>query len=540
MPPQNAPQEEARPPLAPDWLLQPLAGRQAASADLDPTDSRFTAMLDLVTRGEYITAAHRAEQALHDGLMDIRVLGYYLFGCFVEKGPGGLPQLYRILNQTLGPNAEAIGPRDKREVHVENALHWLFSAMLRNVEHHARSKDDVWKAWVDDANRPAIDAALDLSTELQALIAQHSPKSKATQRFQSVDAWMRDLERPAPPPPAPAAKATPEKTAPEKTADDRSGKEDRSGKKEAEPRKRSRRELAEDAKRYSLSFDLGDGNISVSKAAPAGSSEDEDEDEDEDEELNDRSRDRSEDESHDNEHDDEPDNDHDDDDEHDGDLDDDDNEDRDIDDRRDGEEDDDEDEPRRGKRPRSASEDEGDDEQQVGADDDSDDSDDDNDDNDNDVRSALIARRPGQAKPDVGRRPDLNQRTPGRMDRERARGGNSRAAHAEARTQVGGLDGEVVEGSAEWQTLLQRLRGFESLLQNGDYMRAAVLAQDIQNAIATFDPVRYFPTLFSGYLAAFSEHMQPLETCLRESNSVQFKVLQKLFQVSPEQFLRRR
>ena len=539
MPPQNAPQEEARPPLSPDWLLQPLAGLKAAGTDLDPTDSRFTAMLDLVTRGEYITAAHRAEQALHDGLMDIRVLGYYLFGCFVEKGPGGLPQLYRILNQTLGPNAEAIGPRDKREVHIENALHWLFSAMLRNVEHHARSKDDVWKAWVDDANRPAIDAALDLSTELQALIALHSPKSKATQRFQSVDAWMRDLERPAPPPPAPAAKATPEKTAPEKTTDDRSGKEGRSEKKDAQPRKRSRRELAEDAKRYSLSFDLGDGNISVSKAAPAGSAdendEDEDEDEDDDEGLNGRSRDRSEDESHDDDHDGDHDDDHDGDhdDDHDDahhadrdadhDADHDEDEDRGIGDHEDGDESEDEDEPRRAKRPRSIDEDGAEDEPQV---------------DDDEGGPALHARRPGQARPGAGRQRDLNQRTPGRMEREPARGGNSRAANA--RTQVGGLDGEVVEGSAEWQTLLQRLRGFETLLENGDYMRAAVLAQDIQNAIATFDPVRYFPTLFSGYLAAFSEHMQPLETCLRESNSVQFKVLQKLFQVSPEQFLRRR
>ena len=72
-------------------------------------------------------------------------------------------------------------------------------------------------------------------------------------------------------------------------------------------------------------------------------------------------------------------------------------------------------------------------------------------------------------------------------------------------------------GLARGAGLLHRLHAFEELLQAGEYMKAAVLASDIQAAIASSTRSRYFPTLSSGFLGASASHMRPLETCLKRA-----------------------
>jgi hypothetical protein len=472
------------PPLSPEWLLAPLPARDAAAADLDPTDGRFAAMLDLVTKGEYITAGHRAEQAMQDGLLDMRVLGYYLFGYFAERGPAALPVVYRIVQQALGPAGEAIGPREKREIHVENTLQWLFSAMLRNVEHHAKQKDARWQEWLDGKNRPAIDEALELSNALGPVIAQHSAKSRAALRFASLDGWLRGLE-PASAAPDARSKETREEgrgersnslsiAAPEDAeraeaaASKGDGESDPDGDDDSPAARRRRkqkekaeqRRRAEEAKRYSLSLDLGTGSTNFSRGVPQPQADDDEDDDDDD------------------------------DDEHDGD---------------------------------SA----GDADASRHAEDEFSHVDEaDVEDEDEDPR----------ARAQRGARGFLED------DRETSEA-SLRQPRGRMQSPAGGplrIGDESIDASPEWTGLVSRLQAFEQLLQAGEYMKAAVLASDIQAAITSFDPVRYFPSLFAGYLAAFSTHMRPLETCLKESGSVQFKVLQKLYQVSPEEFLRKR
>ncbi len=482
------------PPLNPDWLLAPLPARDASAPDLDPTDGRFMAMLDLVTKGDYIVAGRRAEQAMHEGLSDWRVLGYYLFGYFAEAGPKALPVVYRIVQQALGPSAEAIGPREKREIHTENTLQWLFASMLRNVEHHAKHKDARWQEWLDGKNRPAIDEALELSTVLSPIIAQSSAKSRAALRFSSLDGWLRGLE-PASAAPDARSKETRDEARGErsqsvsvdvpgdaaksdaKPADDEDAppkNETRAEKRERLRRERAeKRKRAEDAKRYSLSLDLGDGGGGFSGRHSSPSADPADDDLDED------------------------------------DLDD------------DGDDDD------------------------IAADDDArrralhdEDRPHDDDDEVSHVEEADVEHEDEDPRSQAGKgaRGFLeDDRETSEASVRRPRG---RLLPAEGTmTRIGG---QAVEASPEWAGLLHRLHAFEELLQAGEYMKAAVLASDIQAAIASFDPVRYFPTLFSGFLAAFSNHMRPLETCLKESGSVQFKVLQKLYQVSPEEFVRKR
>lgn len=108
----------------------------------------------------------------------------------------------------------------------------------------------------------------------------------------------------------------------------------------------------------------------------------------------------------------------------------------------------------------------------------------------------------------------------------------SRAASAPQKPPAG-----EVQGSAEWQFLQERLRAFETLLQTKQFLKAAVLANDIQASIAAFDPIVYFPNLFAPFLAGFAEHMRSLERCMNNPTALKFKVMSQLYRADFKSFM---
>jgi hypothetical protein len=60
-------------------------------------------------------------------------------------------------------------------------------------------------------------------------------------------------------------------------------------------------------------------------------------------------------------------------------------------------------------------------------------------------------------------------------------------------------DGIGAEGSVHLQLLLRKIQAFERLLQQEKFPRAALVADDINETLAHFDPLLYFPGLFANY-----------------------------------------
>jgi hypothetical protein len=58
----------------------------------------------------------------------------------------------------------------------------------------------------------------------------------------------------------------------------------------------------------------------------------------------------------------------------------------------------------------------------------------------------------------------------------------------------------------ELRALLRRLALLDLLCRRGRFRAAALLLSDVQAKLREFDPVRYFPSLFSDYLRALVTH----------------------------------
>jgi hypothetical protein len=83
----------------------------------------------------------------------------------------------------------------------------------------------------------------------------------------------------------------------------------------------------------------------------------------------------------------------------------------------------------------------------------------------------------------------------------------------------------------------RKLKIFESLIVKNDYLKAAVVAKDIDHLIETFDPLNYFPKLFAKYFSLFAKHVAALSAQYQNSESLQVKTLEKLYRTDLDMFV---
>src|SRR5579872_4187859 len=77
---------------------------------LDTLDPRFQEVASLVEAGDIAKAAEQTQAMLQEGIVDIRVISYFLYGVFLESAFAGLPDVFKALTLIFGPNWNAIGP----------------------------------------------------------------------------------------------------------------------------------------------------------------------------------------------------------------------------------------------------------------------------------------------------------------------------------------------------------------------------------------------------------------------------------------------
>jgi hypothetical protein len=92
-------------------------------------------------------------------------------------------------------------------------------------------------------------------------------------------------------------------------------------------------------------------------------------------------------------------------------------------------------------------------------------------------------------------------------------------------------------GSAALEALRVKLAAFERLIAEQAWPVAAMVARDVEHELGQFDPVRYFPELFSGYLRTLSEVGAELEQYMHPTGSLESQALERLYRANPGEFL---
>lgn len=99
--------------------------------------------------------------------------------------------------------------------------------------------------------------------------------------------------------------------------------------------------------------------------------------------------------------------------------------------------------------------------------------------------------------------------------------------------------GEVsLRASPHFFELLNKLRAFETLLERNDCGKAAIVAQDVEQTIASFDVRLFFPALFAGFFEGMAGCADELAAFQGELDAPSWRALAQLYRVDLEAFLR--
>ena len=91
--------------------------------------------------------------------------------------------------------------------------------------------------------------------------------------------------------------------------------------------------------------------------------------------------------------------------------------------------------------------------------------------------------------------------------------------------------------SGPLDALRVKLAAFERLAESATWPLAAMVARDIEQELSQFDPIRYLPDLFSGYLRTLSEVGGELEEYMQQGGSLEAQALERLYRADPAHFL---
>ncbi|MEY3808550.1 MAG: hypothetical protein RI893_1526 [Pseudomonadota bacterium] len=97
--------------------------------------------------------------------------------------------------------------------------------------------------------------------------------------------------------------------------------------------------------------------------------------------------------------------------------------------------------------------------------------------------------------------------------------------------------GLEIESSYHMELLLKKLAGFERLLQEEKFPRAALLAVDINGTIENFDPKLYFPKILEAFIRLQALNFEELAAYKENQHSTQWQVMQDWLKVDIDSFI---
>ncbi|MFO0660573.1 MAG: type VI secretion system protein IglI family protein [Polyangiaceae bacterium] len=93
-----------------------------------------------------------------------------------------------------------------------------------------------------------------------------------------------------------------------------------------------------------------------------------------------------------------------------------------------------------------------------------------------------------------------------------------------------------LEVSHAFIELVVKVKLFEKLCEKGDLERAALVSDDVQGLLDSFDPRQYFPELLGRYCKLLSENIDEISTHWNERDSVAWRAYAQVYRMNPRGF----
>jgi len=172
---------------------------------LDSTDPRLDEIATLSQEGNHIEAAALSEAILADGIYDIRLICFFLYGYWLESGLGSFVELIDCLNHVVLDNWEAVGPVKNRDKNLEKSLDWLFRQILKKVQYEENKNTLLWRQWQSEAGAVDVKKILELGEIFRSHLDQRldNKAEPLVAQLSKIEKWLMTFQQLAYLPPEP-------------------------------------------------------------------------------------------------------------------------------------------------------------------------------------------------------------------------------------------------------------------------------------------------------------------------------------------------
>jgi hypothetical protein len=175
-----------------------LDGRLAAASGAEDAASatRIAYAAQLAERGDHAAAAREAATLIEAGIHDIRLIGFYLFGLFVQRGIVQLPALLARVTALITDELEVLRPERRKLQVVNSAAAWLFEHVSAQLMFRAKQRDATWDAWCGERDGGLPDAIAAGCSKLIDALEQMIDAPLAAVPLARIRRWaLEDLRR---------------------------------------------------------------------------------------------------------------------------------------------------------------------------------------------------------------------------------------------------------------------------------------------------------------------------------------------------------
>lgn len=166
--------------MARDLSIYLNATAPNTDGDLDASDDRLLAVIDLFERRKLSLAADKAQELAEAGVLDIRPLSYVLFVTFNEDGIGALATIFDVVLAIFGPQRTIIGPQRNQPAFFAKRLSWLWATMNDYMAYYRKENGADWKRMREGLTPESLAMILERGKNVAAVLSDASQERNAT------------------------------------------------------------------------------------------------------------------------------------------------------------------------------------------------------------------------------------------------------------------------------------------------------------------------------------------------------------------------
>jgi hypothetical protein len=164
---------------------------------LETTDPRLADIVTLAQNGNYQESAAQAQAVFEEDIFDIRIVGFFLYGIYLESGFFSLYDIFQTLIRLFQESWEAVGPDRKREKHAQTSLNWLIKQLAKILQYEEDKKSDNWNRWLQEVTSDDVTQIIEAGDELQQILESilEDASRPLLEGLLKINEWLANLQQ---------------------------------------------------------------------------------------------------------------------------------------------------------------------------------------------------------------------------------------------------------------------------------------------------------------------------------------------------------